>query len=83
MSYGSSLTNMKASSPMRKLSLRPAGGPPYNYPPYRRFLEASRGGGPYPPPPSISKFKNFFFFFKNMKIYEKWDLMVYLNIYGT
>ena len=65
MSYGSFLTNMEASSPMRKLPLRPAGGPPYNFPPCRRFLEASRGeggGGPYPPP-SISKFKNFFFFF--------------------
>ena len=63
-SYGSFLTNMEASSPMRKLPLRPAGGPPYNFPPYRRFLEASGGGGP-TPPPSFSKFKKFF---QNMKI---------------
>ena len=48
-SYSSFLTNMDASSPMRKLPLRPAGGPPYNFPPYRRFLEASRGGGAYYP----------------------------------
>ena len=76
-SYNSFLTNMEASSPMRKLPLRLAGGPPYNFPPYRRFLEASGGGGGLAPPSSISKFKNLFIFFQNMKIYEKWDLMVY------
>ena len=70
-SYGSFLTNMEASSPMRKLPLRPAGGLPYNFPPYRRFLEALRGGGAYPPPPSMSKFKIFIFFFPEYENIQK------------
>ena len=56
-SYGSFLTNMEASSPMRKLPLRP----PNNFPPYRRFLEASREGGGLPaPPPQFRKLRIYF-----------------------
>ena len=62
--------------------------PPYNFHPYRRFLEASRGGGPNTPP-SISKFKNFFIFFSEYENIRKMGpngvlrYIWYLDLFGV